>query len=144
FPVGQSAAQVIGSGFFETQGLYRSLSEEQSAAARKLCRILDIEKVWEKPFQHLSASEQRLCLLARALVKNPVLLILDEPTQGLDAIQTANFLKLIDQLCRHTSTTLIYVTHQTGTLPACITHHLEIEQGRIKTNQTLKPIHYAE
>ena len=63
--------------------------------------------------------EQRVLLLVRALVKNPPLLLLDEPCQGLDKFQTQRFTSIVDDICRHFNKTLIYVSHYANEMPAC-------------------------
>ena len=77
----------------------------------------------------LPLGQQRLALLARALIKNPPLLVLDEPTQGLDEAQSAFFNNVIDALCNATDQTLIYVSHYHDELPSCITRHLHLQNG---------------
>jgi molybdate transport system ATP-binding protein len=61
-----------------------------------------------------------MCLLARAVVKNPYLLLLDEPCQGLERDQQLIFRQLIDTMAQASDITIVYVTHQTGELPDCI------------------------
>jgi molybdate transport system ATP-binding protein len=63
-------------------------------------------------------------------VKNPPLLILDEPCQGLDDGQTRNFRELVNQLCVHFRTTLLYVSHYEKDIPACVQHQLRLEAGK--------------
>jgi molybdate transport system ATP-binding protein len=70
-------------------------------------------------------------LLARALVKNPPLLILDEPCQGLDKEVTAKFIALIDDICVQMKKTLVYVSHYEEEIPTCVTYTLKLEQGKI-------------
>ena len=92
---------------------------------------LSLQAAAELPFSRLSAGQQRLALLARALVKSPPLLILDEPCQGLDEAHRGYFVDLLDRLCAHTPLTLIYVTHRMEEIPRCVSHTLRLEQGAV-------------
>ena len=85
-----------------------------------------------RSFHEASLSEQRMLLLARALVKMPSMLILDEPCQGLDQIQTQRFTEMLDMICSKLNTTMIYVTHYPEEIPTCVNYLLELESGQIK------------
>ncbi len=126
-----SCLDVICSGFFDSVGLYRRSSEEQAAEARAWLVALGMDSLAGQPFESLSTGQQRLVLLARALVKNPPLLILDEPCQGLDDFRRAFFTSLIDQLCVRAPVTLIYVSHYADEIPTSITHQLSLDHGQI-------------
>jgi molybdate transport system ATP-binding protein len=65
------------------------------------------------------------------LVKNPILLLLDEPCQGLDGDSRDYFVQLLDQLCAQTQVTLIYVTHAQEEIPQAVTHRLKLAHGEI-------------
>ena len=78
--------------------------------------------VMDRSLQKLSKGEQRLVLLARALVKNPPLLILDEPCQGLDIGAVEYFRSVVDVVCGTDERTLIYVSHYPHEIPVSYTH----------------------
>lgn len=123
---------VISSGFFDSIGLYHTCTQQQMDALQNWAQVFNIQHLLEQPFDVLSTGQQRLVLLCRALVKNPSLLILDEPCQGLDDTQRMAFIDRIDQICNHVPVTMIYVTHFREELPACITHRLRLEGGTIQ------------
>lgn len=122
--------EVIASGLFDTIGLFRQISEEQEQQVNLWIELFQLQKLKYRPLFQLSLGQQRLVLLARALVKNPPLLILDEPSQGMDEEQTDYFKNCIDQLCRHFGTTLLYVSHYAKDIPSCVTKYLKLENGR--------------
>jgi len=112
---------VILSGFFDSVGLYRLATERQVAAATEWAARFGIGPLAERMFDSLSYGERRLVLLARAMVKEPELLVLDEPCQGLDRTNRRRILDAIDRIAEASEeTTILFVTHQPGELPACI------------------------
>jgi molybdate transport system ATP-binding protein len=125
------AYDVICSGFFDSIGLYQSCTEEQHRTVREWLGLLKMEDMARKRFDHLSHGQQRLILLARAMVKSPLLMILDEPCDGLDYANRRKVLEFIEFIGSQTATDLIYVTHHRDELPACITHTLVLEKGKI-------------
>jgi molybdate transport system ATP-binding protein len=130
FDSSASCLDVIASGLFDTIGLFRPLSDEQQALTLRWMQLLSLQDLRYKRLPQLSTGQQRMVLLARALIKNPPMLILDEPCQGLDEEQTTHFRQLIDTLCRAFNTTLIYVSHYRQELPTCIDRFLRLEKGR--------------
>ena len=92
---------------------------------------LGLHALTEHALGELSIGQQRLVLLARAVVKKPRLLILDEPCQGLDRVHRQAMLAAVDHLVEHTRTTLIFVTHHPDEMPQCITHALQLRAGRV-------------
>lgn len=120
---------VVASGLFDTIGLFRRINEQQSQLVSKWMQLLKIERIGQKFLYQLSGSEQRLVLLARALVKSPPLLILDEPCQGLDEDQITVFKEIINQICLVGNKTLIYVSHYPQEVPDCVTKFIRLENG---------------
>lgn len=120
------ALQVVGSGFFDSVGLYRKCNEEQQQATLEWMRLFGIETLKDRLFLTLSSGEQRLALLARAFVKDPDLIILDEPLHGLDVSAKAEAIQIIEQFCSRPGKTLIFVTHYLHELPPCVDKQFEL------------------
>ena len=123
-----SAFEVVLSGFFDSVGLFRHASMEQKQTADQWMAILGIADKSARVFNQLSYGQQRMVLLARAMVKMPQLLILDEPYQGLDRSNRQRILEAIDVIGRQGGTNIIYVTHYPDEIPTCMTHMLRFEQ----------------
>ncbi|MCC9135540.1 ATP-binding cassette domain-containing protein [Pontibacter silvestris] len=131
FPYNNTCLQVIESGICDTLGLIKQSAPQYAATALRWMHLLEIEQEADKLLKDVSASTQRLCLLARALIKNPPLLILDEPCQGLDQHQQEQFKQLLDAICRNSKTTLVYVTHYQQEIPKCVTKVLRLANGKV-------------
>ena len=117
---------VVGSGLFDTLGVYKKISEDQHQRIALCLGVFGISHLADRMFQQISTGEQRMVLLARALVKNPPLLILDEPCQGLDEEQIHRVKEILDYICSNTQTTLIYVSHYASDIPSCVNQHLKL------------------
>lgn len=117
---------IVGSGFFDSIGLYRKCTPEQETVALEWMRVLGIEELKDRSFLTLSSGEQRLALLARAFVKDPDLIILDEPLHGLDVSNKRKVARIIEQFCLRPGKTLIYVTHYPNELPKCVDKRFEL------------------
>ncbi|MDB5255689.1 MAG: ABC-type molybdenum transport system, ATPase component/photorepair protein PhrA [Chitinophagaceae bacterium] len=122
---------VVTSGFNDQVGSSQGVTPMQRKQALRWMDVLQIKSLSGQNMYDASLGEQRLVLLARALVKNPALLILDEPCQGLDAEQTKRFTEVVDAVCGHFNKTLIYISHYKQDIPKCVTKVLMLEKGRI-------------
>jgi len=120
---------VVLSGFFDSVGLYRRANAQQRIRASQQIEFLGIANIAQKPFNQLSYGEKRMILLARAMVKAPQLLILDEPCQGLDRANRQIILELIDHIGAKVNTQFLYVTHYEDEIPASVTHRLRMEKN---------------
>jgi molybdate transport system ATP-binding protein len=130
FPQDTTVAQAVESGLYDTIGLFRAPSASHQDKVRSIMDALGLAPYANQLLRHTATSIQRICLVARALVKFPPLLILDEPCQGMDNHQIAEFKELIDLICDQTPLTLIYVSHYDQEIPGCITKKLILSKGQ--------------
>jgi molybdate transport system ATP-binding protein len=113
FSTRHTLLQMIVSGFVDSIGLYTVASDMQLRSAYEWLQLLQLQHKAQLPFSKLTQGEQRLALVARAMVKHPPLLILDEPLMGLDDVNTEKIIQLINKLAAETNTAVLYVSHQT-------------------------------
>ncbi len=111
YRVSTSLRHVVISGFFDSIGLYSKYTERQREIADQWLAVLGMGDRADQPFNQLSYGDQRLLLIARAMVKHPPLLILDEPCLGLDDMNRQRVLALIEIICAGSETSVLYVNH---------------------------------
>ena len=116
------AIRIVASGLMDSIGLYAVPDAKDYDRCRWWMNIFGIGHLADRPFLQLSSGEQRLVLLARAFVKDPQLLILDEPLHGLDLWNRRLVKDVIETFCQRHNKTMVMVTHYEEELPACITH----------------------
>ncbi|WP_027136559.1 ATP-binding cassette domain-containing protein [Gaetbulibacter saemankumensis] len=107
-----SIGNMIVSGFFDTIGLYKTPTNQQIKIAHQWLRVLGMFDIRKQCFLTLSRGHQVLVLIARAMVKHPPLLILDEPTNGLDDFDVKIFTELVNKIALETETAILYVSHR--------------------------------
>lgn len=122
------AIRIVASGLMDSIGLYAIPNEQDYDKCRWWLDVFGIGHLADKPFLQISSGEQRLVLLARAFVKDPQLLILDEPLHGLDLWNRRLAKDIIETFCQRRGKTLIMVTHYQEELPNIITNHLFLKK----------------
>ncbi len=122
------AIRIVASGLMDSIGLYAIPNPQDYDKCRWWLDIFGIGHLADKPFLQLSSGEQRLVLLARAFVKDPQLLILDEPLHGLDLWNRRLTKDIIETFCQRRGKTLIMVTHYQEELPNIITNQLFLKK----------------
>ena len=111
YRVSCSALDVLLSGFFDSIGLYHKPTKPQLELAKEWLAILHMSEFATTGFKQLDYGQQRLLLIGRALIKQPLLLILDEPYQGLDFINRTLVMRALDMIAEHHLSQLLYVSH---------------------------------
>lgn len=120
--------EIVASGLFDTIGLYRRPSASQIDACRFWMDIFGIGELADSSFMRVSSGEQRLALLARAFVKDPELLILDEPMHGLDDYNKARVKAAIEAFSLRKGKSVIFVSHYDEDVPSTVTNTLELRK----------------
>lgn len=121
-----SARRVIISGFYDSIGLYQRATEKEEEIAQNWLDLLGLTNKGNAAFSSLSYGEQRVLLIARAMVKHPPVLLLDEPCLGLDEANRILVLSLIERICEEGATTLIYVSHHLEDSITAIRNELDL------------------
>lgn len=132
YKVSVSLRNAVVSGFYDSIGLYRRASDEHKAIADTWLQVMGLADRADDAFTSLSFGDQRLALIARAMVKHPNLLILDEPCIGLDDINRSRVLALVERICADTETTVLYVNHREADVIPGIDRHLVLGERTAK------------
>ena len=126
YRVSTSCRNVIISGLHDSIGMYTKATDSQKKIADEWLSLLGMQDRADSPFNKLSYGDQRLLLIARAMVKRPPLLILDEPCLGLDDMNRQLVLALIEKICQGSETTVLYVNHHAEDQIKGIEKYLEL------------------
>ena len=124
YRVAGNALTAVVSGLTDSIGVYQDTGAHEAQLAHQWLDLLGLGDKAGESFKRLSTGEQRLVLIARALIKQPPLLILDEPTQGLDDVNRFRVLAAVERILDAGPTTLLFVSHRDDEQPALIQRHL--------------------
>lgn len=124
------AIRIVASGLSDSAGINLKPDAAQYETCRFWMEVFRLRGLEQETFLHLSSGQQRLVLLARAFVRDPELLILDEPLHGLDNTNRRLVKDVIETFCQRLNKTLIMVTHYEEELPSCIDHRLYLEKHK--------------
>lgn len=131
YPSQWSVREVVLSGIHASIGQFATPSAIDEQSADGWLDRLALHTKSHCPLASLGEVETRKVFLARALIRHPALLLLDEPTQGLAPLQSAEMLDIVDSVVQQTGVTLLLVSHHAREQPRCITHHLALDRGRV-------------
>ncbi|HLT64282.1 MAG TPA: ATP-binding cassette domain-containing protein, partial [Pseudohongiella sp.] len=126
---GWRVLDVVVSGFFDSLGLYDDSGASESSTAKQWLQVLGLGHLAREYYHELSFGEQRLVLLARAMVKQPLILILDEPVVGLDDQYSALLLAMVDRIAAAGQTQIVFVSHSLDDTPSCINVRVIFERA---------------
>lgn len=126
-----NAIEIVLSGKFGALRLFEEVTEEDIQKAVSIMKHFHCDHLANKLFEHLSQGERQRVQIARAIMAEPEILILDEPCGGLDLIERENLLQTIEQIAnKENPPTLIYVTHHVEEILPCFSHILLMKDGK--------------
>ena len=129
YPANIKGAEVVYSGFFDSVGLFRTATVAQQEQAEKWLSALGVDHLAREVYGELSHGQKQMLLIARAVVKSPTLLLLDEPCEGLDFANRRKISEIIEYIGHHTLSTVVYTTFDEDDVLPCITHQLQLDDG---------------
>lgn len=121
FKSNSSVRDIIVQGMRNSLNRYRPATKEETDIADSWMNLLGIADKSQRKFSELSTGEQRLVLVARAMIKQPPLLVLDEPLHGLDATRKSIVKAIVNEIVKKNQSSLIFVTHYVSEIPSCVT-----------------------
>lgn len=132
FPIDLTAEQIVLTGKYKSSILYREYGQAELDQAEDMLRSIEAGHLIGRSYASLSQGERQLLLIARSLMENPAILILDEATVGLDLLARERLLKHIDHICQlPTAPAIIYVTHHAEEITSQFSHVLLLKDGKV-------------
>jgi|GEM_PF-3406335 len=126
-PHDQNVFQILASGLFDTMGLFRKLKPDQEEIVQEMAELFEIESILKRSIRSLNHQDQRIILFARTFIKNPRILILDEPFQGLSPERMIHQKEMLEKFMMNEKKTLIFTSHKPKDIPDFISHRLDLK-----------------
>ena len=123
--------EVVAAGLYSELGLLRWHKKEHKERIYEALRLVDMEDFARRPVSRLSGGQQQRVMIARALVSNPSLLLLDEPTGGVDIRTTDSLFELLCRLNTENNLTIVMVTHDVARLIGRVSRTFCLEEGTL-------------
>ena len=127
FPL--TVLEVVLMGTYARLSAWRRVGGQQRRAAHRALELVGLAGLANHRFAELSGGQTQRVLIARALAAEPSLLVLDEPTAGIDAEATAAIMRVLSNLNRHDGLTVLLVTHQVGVLNGVVNAVVWVQNG---------------
>lgn len=134
FPIDLTAEQIVLTGKYKSSILYKEYGQAEIDEATAMLREIRAGHLIGRTYASLSQGERQLLLIARSLMENPAILILDEATVGLDLLARERLLQHINHICQlPTAPAIIYVTHHAEEITSNFSHVLLLKEGKVLT-----------
>ncbi|WP_296111725.1 metal ABC transporter ATP-binding protein [uncultured Anaerococcus sp.] len=129
FPV--SCREYVGLNLYKEFSIFNTLTKKSKSKIENTFASLKIKDLIDRPFNKLSGGQAQRVMIARAMVNNPDILILDEPTVGIDKKSKEDFLNLLVNLNRHHNISILMITHEMNILASYVDKVFKLKEGVI-------------
>jgi ABC-type Mn2+/Zn2+ transport system ATPase subunit len=129
FPI--LALEAVMTGAIGRVGLFRGPGKEQREKAMRLMDMMRVAHLSESPLGQLSGGERQKVSLARAILQSPEILLMDEPTAGLDIAVQKEVLNLVDEIHKMRAMTILFVTHDFNLIPSAMRRVVLLDHGKM-------------
>ena len=129
--VAATAAEIVSSGRLPRLGLVGRLGRADRAIVRDCLELVGLGDLAAHEVSTMSGGQQRRVLIARALAAEPEMLVMDEPTAGVDAASQKVLAQVLQRLI-DAGSTLLVVTHEMGPLTPLLSRVVTVEAGRVR------------
>ena len=129
FPV--TCKEYVRLGLYKDFNIFNMATKKVDQKVKNVFSSLSIEDLINKPFNKLSGGQQQRVMIARALVSTPEMLILDEPTVGIDAKHKEAFLKLLAHLNKDQAITILIISHEMDLIRDLVNRTVVLKEGRL-------------
>lgn len=128
-----TVSEAVASGFTATQlkEFGPAVNDKMAAAIEQAIEIVQMQQFRDKALGTLSTGERRRAMIARAIVHQPDIFVLDEPTGGLDMAAKARFMQILESITNQESMTTVLVTHHLDEIPPAMRHVVLLDRGRV-------------
>ncbi len=130
-PSNEDILEIVISGKFASFGVYSKITDKDRKKSLNLIKLLGIKHIVDRDYKVISQGEKQKILIARALMAEPLVLLLDEPAVGLDIKARNNLLESTSKICKETKTTVIYITHHIDEIVKEIDNVFLIKSGQV-------------
>ena len=129
FPI--SCREYVGLNLYKEFSIFNTIKKESKTKVENIFSTLKINNLIDRPFNKLSGGQAQRVMIARAMVNSPDILILDEPTVGIDKNSKEDFLDLLVHLNRHHDISILMITHEMDILGDYVDKIFKLKDGVI-------------
>lgn len=126
-----SAEEAISVGIYAKNGIFKKITKEDKNNIFEISKKLKIDNLLNKPIGQLSGGQTQKVSIARVILQDAKIILMDEPLTNLDKSSQEDILNIIDFLHKEKKLTILVVTHNLQQIPKCCNKIITMENGEI-------------